>query len=310
MKKILFIVMGLCLFLSHGIGQNIMEKKELSAFEKFVIEEKGTEHPYTGEYWNHTEYGSYHCKRCDALLYKSDDKFDSNCGWPSFDDEVVGAIDRQLDADGSRTEILCASCGAHLGHIFEGEMLTKKNVRHCVNSVSLNFVATASPSEKIKTERAIFASGCFWGTEYHMIKKKGVISTTVGYTGGTVKYPDYHLVCSGTTGHVEAVEVIFNPAIISYKDLVVLFFETHDFSQTNGQGPDIGSQYLSRIFYTNDEQKRIAEKTIQYLTEVKGYRVATKVFPANQFYSAEDYHQNYYDKKGSSPYCHIWRPIF
>lgn len=308
MVKRMLVITGLCLFSIIGFSQNEMKNITLTPFEKFVIEDKGTEHPFSGKYWDHYEDGSYHCKRCDALLYQSGDKFDSHCGWPSFDDEVDGAIKRQVDADGRRTEILCASCDAHLGHVFEGEGFTDKDVRHCVNSVSLNFIP--EKDKKTRKERAIFASGCFWGTEYHLAKKKGVVKTTVGYTGGDKKNPTYKEVCSGATGHVEAVEVVFDSEQVSFRDLVVLFFETHDFTQTNGQGPDIGSQYLSRIFYVNEDQKKTAEKTISYLEEVKGYKVATLVLPAMEFYDAEDYHQDYYDKKGSSPYCHIWRPIF
>lgn len=294
------------IFLSlAGYGQNDMGNVKLTPFERFIIEDKGTERPFTGEYWDHFADGSYHCKRCGALLYQSTDKFDGHCGWPSFDDEVEGAVKRQQDADGYRTEILCANCDAHLGHVFMGEGFTDKNTRHCVNSASLSFVA----NEKVQ-ETAVFASGCFWGTEYHLAKKKGVVETTVGYTGGEIVNPSYEQVCTGTTGHVEAVKVVFDPSVVSYRDLLVLFFETHDFTQENGQGPDIGSQYLSRVFYFNENQKETAEKTIRYLEEMKNYKVATKVLPADPFYPAEKYHQDYYEKKGSTPYCHIWRPIF
>ncbi len=112
---------------------------ELNDFEKSVIEGKGTERPFTGIYYKNNEAGTYLCKKCNAPLYRSADKFDAHCGWPSFDDEIKGAVKRTTDKDGHRTEITCTKCGAHLGHVFIGEGLTSKNTRHCVNSVSLNF---------------------------------------------------------------------------------------------------------------------------------------------------------------------------
>jgi methionine-R-sulfoxide reductase len=115
------------------------EYKKLTPDEENVIIHRGTEMPYSGKYYKHNGKGIYTCKRCGAELYRSDDKFDAHCGWPSFDDEIKGAVKRIPDKDGVRTEIVCANCGAHLGHVFEGERMTKKNVRHCVNSISLDF---------------------------------------------------------------------------------------------------------------------------------------------------------------------------
>jgi peptide methionine sulfoxide reductase msrA/msrB len=155
----------------------------------------------------------------------------------------------------------------------------------------------------MNTERAIFASGCFWGTEYYFQKVDGVISTTPGYTGGTKDNPTYKEVCTGRTGHAEAVEVLYDPSKTSYRDLTKLFFETHDQSQVNRQGPDIGTQYRSGIFYLDDEQKKIAEELIAELKS-KNYSVATEVTKAGPFYKAEDYHHQYYTKGGGSPYCH------
>ena len=158
-------------------------------------------------------------------------------------------------------------------------------------------------------QKAIFASGCFWGTQYYLDKAPGVISTRVGYTGGHVVNPTYEQVSSGSTGHVESVEVEYDPAVTDYESLAKLFFETHDPTQKNGQGPDIGTQYRSKIFYGNDSERLVAEKLIGILRG-QGMDIATKVEPAEPFYPAEEHHQDYYAKSGGSPYCHVYRKLF
>lgn len=284
-----------------GVEERSLNK--LTPQEEYVIVRKGTERPFTGELLDNKEEGLYLCRRCDAALYRSEDKFDSACGWPSFDDEISGAVKRERDADGRRIEILCERCEGHLGHVFEGEGFTDKDVRHCVNSISMRFV----PAAQIKT--AIFASGCFWGTEYFLQRHPGVLLAESGYVGGETKSPTYREVSSGRTGHAEVVRVLFDSEKTNYRDLAKLFFETHDPGQVDRQGPDIGPQYRSGIFFMNEQQKIIAEELIEILRE-NGHQVVTEVTPAGQFWVAEDYHQNYYDKTGGTPYCHAYQKKF
>jgi len=163
------------------------------------------------------------------------------------------------------------------------------------------------PQEKFDT--AYFASGCFWGTQYHFQKQKGVISTEVGYMGGHRDKPSYEQVSTGLTGHAETTKVVFDSEKVSFEELAKLFFETHDQGQLNRQGPDIGTQYRSVIFYTSDQEKIIAESLINELQQ-KGFKVATELTPASVFWIAENYHQNYYENKGGSPYCHIYQKKF
>ena len=286
--------------------ENKMKYKKLTTEEEQVIIHKGTETPFSGKYNNHRAKGMYVCKRCNAPLYRSNDKFDSQCGWPSFDDEIEGAVKRLPDADGRRTEIICNNCDAHLGHVFLGEGFTGKNVRHCVNSISLNFIPLA---QEVKTKKAYFAGGCFWGVEYYFQKEKGVLSTSVGYMGGHKENPTYQEVCNGMTGHAETMEIVFDPSQTNFEKLTRLFFEIHDPTQINRQGPDIGEQYRSAIFYIDNEQKQIAEKLIKIL-EKKGYKIATEITKADKYWEAENYHQDYNQNNGKLPYCHAYKRRF
>ncbi|MBE0513499.1 MAG: bifunctional methionine sulfoxide reductase B/A protein [Sulfurimonas sp.] len=276
--------------------------QKLSQEEKSVIINKGTERPFSGKYTNEKSRGVYTCKVCDTPLYDSGDKFDSGSGWPSFDDAIESAIKRIPDADGRRVEIVCANCGAHLGHVFEGEGFTSKNTRHCVNSISLNLVKKPDIKDE-NLSYAYFAGGCFWGVEYYLQKLNGVKEVISGFMGGHIKNPSYYEVVRSNTGHLEAVEVIYDSNVISYEEIAKTFFEIHDPTQTNGQGPDIGEQYLSAVFISSEEEREIVETLIEKL-EANGYRVATKILNSSEFYAADESHQDYYDKKGSEPYCH------
>lgn len=275
----------------------------LNSEEEEVILHKGTEYPHRGIYTDYTEVGTYYCKQCGEPLYSSTAKFDAHCGWPAFDKELEGRVTRVPDADGMRTEILCSTCSAHLGHVFEGEGFTPTNTRHCVNSISMTFKA----GEPMAT--ALYAGGCFWGTQYLFSKTPGVWKAESGYSGGDLVDPTYQDVLTGRTGHYETVKVTYNPLKISYEELTKYFLEIHDPSQVDGQGPDIGEQYKSVIFYRSRDQFETALKLIHQL-EDGGMKVATQLLPQKPFYRAEFYHQDYYQKKGTLPYCHYWTKRF
>jgi peptide methionine sulfoxide reductase msrA/msrB len=163
--------------------------------------------------------------------------------------------------------------------------------------------------ENSNITKAYFAGGCFWGVEYFFEQNEGVVSAVSGYMGGALKNPSYHDVSYGNTGHLEVVEVTYDLNKVSYETLARFFFEIHDPTQADGQGPDIGERYLSAIFFNNNEEKITAQKLIDILTK-KGYQVVTKVLPAGTFWKAEEYHQDYYNKNKKKPYCHVYTKRF
>jgi len=278
----------------------ILKTASLPLYLRHIITDKGTEHPFTGEYNDLDEPGTYLCRQCGLALFRAQTKFHSGCGWPSFDAEIPQAVKRVPDQDGRRIEILCARCDAHLGHVFQGEGFTPQNTRHCVNSLSLDFVTDQAVTD---TEEALFAAGCFWGVEHYFKKLPGVLKTEVGYSGGNKNEPSYEDVCTGNSGHFETIRVVYDPQKISFTQVAKYFFEIHDPTQKNGQGPDLGQQYLSVIFYYDAEQQKASAQLITELTK-KGYDIATKLLPVTTFWPAEKYHQNYYEKTGKMPYCH------
>jgi len=279
-----------------------------------ITQKAGTEAPFCGTLLDNKKDGVYCCVVCGLPLFSSDHKFTSGTGWPSFfqpfdPDHVDEHEDRSLGM--VRTEITCARCGSHLGHVFaDGPEPT--GMRHCLNSASLTFYEEGEerPSESlpVKTETAYFAGGCFWGIEHYFQKGEGVVSAVSGYQQGHVKDPTYKQVCYEDTGHAEIVKVVFDPERSSYERLLEAFFVMHDPTQLNRQGPDVGDQYRSGIYYTSEAQKKAAEAFIAKLEASGRYSrpIVTEVEEAETFYPAEAYHQDYIVKTGRA--CHVTNP--
>ncbi len=282
-------------------------KAKLTPEQYYILREKGTEKPFSGEFVFKKDKGTYKCAGCGEPLFTDDMKFDSHCGWPGFDREIAGGKIMQTEdvSQGMRrTEITCAKCGGHLGHIFE-DGPTETGKRYCVNSESLSFEPKKDINKAEKLETISLAGGCFWCIEALFEDLRGVKSVVSGYSGGNVANPAYKQVRTGNTGHAEAIQITYDPAVISLEELLEVFFTLHDPTTLNRQGADVGTQYRSAIFYTNENQKKIAEKIIVTLNTNKAFNnpIVTEVSAFKNFFKAENYHQEYYELNKEDPYC-------
>ena len=286
-------------------------RKVLSPDLYAVARQADTERAFTGKMWNSETKGTYYCAACGLKLFKSNQKFVSSCGWPSFFEQDIkeSIIFKDDNSFGmKRTEALCGRCNSHLGHLFDdGPEPTGK--RYCMNAVSLDFVpdgiqATTS-QPKTNLETIVLGGGCYWCVEAVYENLQGVDKVVSGFAGGSVENPSYEQVCTGRTGAAEVVEITYDKTKTNLDEIFKVFFTVHDPTTLNRQGADEGTQYRSVIFYATDEQKKAAESIINELNTAKVYgsKIVTTLEPFKVFYKAKDYHQNYYNNNKNKPYC-------
>ena len=291
-------------------------KEKLTDLQYAVTQQCATEPPFHNEYWDNKEAGLYVDLINGVPLFSSDDKFDSGTGWPSFTKPVAPEVlTKKTDTSAGmvRTEVSAAVSASHLGHVFD-DGPGEAGLRYCINSASLRFV----PERELEREGyahyrpgkgrryALFAAGCFWGTEGYFRQLGGVLDTDVGYSGGTTRNPTYNEVLRGDTGHAETLRITYDPAVISYAELLRHFFRMHDPTTPDRQGNDRGTQYRSAVFVTNAEESVEARRVLAELETSGTWNdpAVTEIRQAGAFYPAEPYHQDYLEKHPGG-YCHV-----
>jgi peptide methionine sulfoxide reductase msrA/msrB len=304
-------------------------KKKLTAEQFKVTCEAATEPPFQNAYWNNHEPGIYVDVTTGEPLFSSTDKFDSGSGWPSFTKPIQKQVvteHKDVSYGMVRIEVRSKSGDAHLGHVFDDGPADQGGLRYCINSASLRFIPVAKLEAEgygeylklfqreaktaAKTETAYLAGGCFWGMEDLLRKIPGVVETEVGYTGGHLENPKYDDTHDSKSGHAESVKVVFDPAVLSYAELLEKwFFRMHDPTTLNRQGNDVGTQYRSALFVTDDAQKKAAEAVIAKVNASGKWKkpVVTTIEPFKKWWKGEDYHQDYLVKNPGGYTCHFMR---